>query len=216
MAIFDQAHPDEPGVTPDGVSGEQRIATLLKHLFRQYAIALDYDCDQMRQVKMKAFVLWCNLHDDWHQDETTREMLKKELSLVNEDIEAVRVCFEDPWTAASILYPYWHMLCLSGQPPIKNVPSFIHLSFVLGFNAGTPTERALQIQVPTRWTPGKAMTNGFLCSLVRDQFDGIIQTIAGNGVDAMYEKHAMPIGGATPSVRRALTPDEKPRGSLGL
>lgn len=214
MGLFEKAPKNDPGATPDGASGEQRIVTLLKFLFREYAHNEGFDSEQMRTAKMKDFVAYCTTSTDWYHNADIRGALQDTLKLRYEDVEAVWTVFQDPWSAMALLMPTWHMLALSGQPPVKHIPEFFHLSITLAWNPGSSDERAMQIQIPTKWKPGSPLTNGFLCSFLKDQFDGMLQTIAGNGLDALYDKYAMSM--TIPGVAKPLPTEDRKREGFGF
>ena len=215
MSLFEKSDPNPPGAAPDGASGEQRIVTLLKHLFREYADYNELDGDQMRGVKMKDFHLYCTtLNTRWFHDDKEREALKAGYHILDDDLNAVWHCFEDIWAAVALLQPVWHMLALSGRPPVKHIPEFLHIAVTLAWYPGSTREKALRIEVPTKWKAGSALTNGFLCSLLKDQMDGIIQTFAGNGLDALYDKYA--VSTIAPGKPQSIPADMRTREGSGL
>jgi hypothetical protein len=214
MSLFDKAPKNDPSATPDGASGEQRIVTLLKYLFQEFAGSENLDTEQMRTAKMKNFVAHATTDATWYFNADVRRGLRDTLRLRDEDFEAVWTCFQDPWTAVSLLYPFWHVLVLAGQPPLKHIPEFFHISLTFAWYPGSSEEKALQIQVPTKWKPGSPLTNGFLCALLKDQFDGVLQTVAGNGLDALFDKYAVPLN--QPGKSKPLAQEDRKRDGFGL
>jgi len=209
-------HPsEEPAAGKPQASTEQRIVSLLKLLFRTYAVDHELDSEQLRTVKMPSFAQYSTSATDWYHSADTRAKIQDALQLQDEDFESVFTLLQDPWSAAALLAPVWHMLALSGQPPVKHIPEFLHVSLTIGWNTNSTAAKALRIQIPTAWKQGAPLTNGFLCSLLKDQFDGMLQTIAGNGLDALYEQHALPIG---PTVLPAqpLPPEQRTRDGNGF
>lgn len=214
MSLFDKAPKNDPSATPDGASGEQRIVTLLKYLFQEFAHSENLDTEQMRNVQMREFVKHATTDATWYFNAEVQEGLRDTLKLRKEDIEAVWECFKDPWTAAALLHPVWHMLVLAGQPPVKHIPEFLHIAVTIAWDPQTPNEKALQIQIPTKWKPGSPLTNGFLCSLLKDQFDGVLQTIAGNGLDKLYDKYAVSM--STPGKAKPIDQEDRKQDGFGF
>jgi hypothetical protein len=214
VALFEKNPGNDPVARPDEKSGEQRIVSLLKFLFQEFAHNENFDTEQMRTAKMKDFVGHATKATDWYHNADVRLGLRDTLKLRDEDVEAVWTMFQDPWSAASLLVPLWHMLVLSGQPPVKNVPAVIDLQITFAWGVYSSQPKALQIRVPTKWTPGSPLTNGFLCSLLKDQFDGMLQTISGNGLDVLHDKYAVVVD--EKANQRALPPEDRRRDGFGF
>lgn len=221
MSIFDR--PEEAPNLPlqqlkqDPASGEQRIVTLAKHLFREMMEDKGLDGALARGVRIRDYVDWCKEHHHWHSNDEKRLELKNGLQLAPEDIEAFWDILQDPYDAVNLLTRIWYMLALSAQPPIAagHLPDFLHVAITFGFHTDSAKQKALQIQIPTRWKPGSPMTNGFLCALLQDQLDSMIRIIAINGMDALYEQHAVEVG-ETVVARKPIPPDQRTGQAFGF
>lgn len=179
---------------PEQTSGEQRIVRLLKTMFRLYAEHKDLDTEELRSVTMQDFTEWTQAYPDrWCAGQARDELISK-LGILETDIYTVDRVLSSPWTAVQLLQPLWPMLALSGQAPIRHLPEFVHVAVTFAFDPGSINEKGLQLQAGHRLDLSSAMTDGFLCALLKDMADGLLQTIAGNGVDALYSKYAQPIG----------------------
>lgn len=215
MTIYGAPQDLPPPKPPAEEAPQQRILRLLKSMFQLFTTHLGLDTEQMVKVKLKDFVGYSLENTcEWYDGNGRAEMLK--LNVREDAIEAVYRCFQDPYDAVALMLPFWHSLCLSGRPPLKNVPNFMDVCMTCGW-VENGKQKAFQIRVPTKFDPAKGLTDGFLCSLLKDQCDGIVQTIAGNGLDALYDKHALDVGESGDFMpKRPLTPEEKTRGNLGL
>jgi hypothetical protein len=218
VALFEknpQRDPTQPSKSPHETSGEQRVLKLLKFLFQEFSHNENFDTEQMRTAKMKHFVAHATTATDWYHNANVRLGLKDTLGLLDDDVEAVWTMFQDPWSAMALLQPFWHMLALAGQPPIKNIPDVFDVQITFAWGVFATQPKAMQIRIPTKWKQGSPLTNGFLCSFLKDQFDGVLQTLAGNGLDALHDKYATSVDERAPS-RQALTPEEKKRDGFGF
>ena len=188
--LMDQNQPPEQQLTED-----QRIKNIFMQAFADYVDSKKLDPQQTQHVKIREFVGHARHYlMDVSADEPLRDDFLAKTQATREDLKKVMAATCDPYDAVALLLPIWHMMILSRRSYIEQKPSFVHLSLVMGFNAGTKDERAFQIQVPTPIPPDEELSDGFLCSLLRMQFEGILQSVAENGVDALYINHALSVG----------------------
>lgn len=189
---------EDPDFSAKEKSGEQRIASVCKHLFRLYARHEDLDTEQMSRVKISDFVPWClEYRDCWYSDEA-RRIIVAGLCVQEGDVEAIWTMLQNPYDAMALLLPLWHMLALSGRPPVEHVPELIHVAITMAWGRESTDEQVLRLEVPIRWKPEAPATDGFICAVLKDVCDDMIQKFVENGIDALREKHAVKTDTAKP------------------
>lgn len=212
MSVFDPTNPSDPTVDPDGSSQQQRLVTLMKHLFRQMAADKSLDTEQMQKCRIRDFVYWCNDNkDQWCTPETKYEVAAG-LKIHIEDVDTLERMFSDPYDAVGLCISVWYMLTLSGHEPPKHLPDFTHIAVTLGFDQSKKgEEKAFQIQVPVKFKPGTPLTDGFIVALLADQMRAIAQTLS-MGMDMAYEKYAVNVSDQRGKiVREPIAPEDRNR-----
>jgi len=163
-----------------------------------YAEDAELDADQFRDITRGDYVAWCNDHKELWVDSHPSERIAAELGIYLEDIHAVEEAFTCGFIASDLLIPWWSILTLSTQKPVKRVPSMFCLNLKVVYGLGGSQEYGLQLDKATSWEG--PITTGFFCSLLQDQMGSVIDLIAEHGMDKMYQEFASPIRASEPDV----------------
>ena len=78
---------------------------------------------------------------------------------------------------------------MSGRPPMQHRPTMSAIRILLCFD----NDKAFNIEVPTRYDPKHPRTEGFILSLLEEQFRQIIHNFKITGLPALLEQYGEPI-----------------------
>lgn len=193
------AEPDQPFIPEN-----DELVAICKKLYRDCAAAKEVeDADDLFRIPMQEFVEWCNAND---QPKQSRDQMVAHLNVRGKAVDFVAEVFQDPWRAMNQLLPFWCWIILQSRPPIRNSIGFLHIAITVGFRDG----KVLQQVVPTPVAPGKAFSDGYLCALMTDQTNQLINTFAVHGFDKLYTEHAQYVGDEPGTVAQKPVPPVPP------
>lgn len=160
------------------------LIAVCKYLYRQCAIDLDVDAEELNKITMERFVNWCLDRKVFERD---RDELTARLNLRPRAWDSIHELFQgSPWACASVLYPIWLTVALQHRPPLRNGIGFVHVAVTVGYR----DQRVGQIAGATEFAPGMAQTDGFLAALISSQLTTIVQQLAHFGFDRIHDEFA--------------------------
>lgn len=196
-----------PGPDMSTLDSNQLIA-VCKRLYRECAVDLNVDAEQLTQISMGDFVRWCVEHNQPLKDE--EEMVKR-LGLRPDCCKVIDELFRgDPWRCASLLMPIWFIVVLQHRPPIQNAIGFVHVALTVGFR----DQRVVQLAGAKEMAPGISNTDGFLISFMQSQVNTMLQQFAHIGFDEMHDKYSQTPAERPEDVIRHEIPQPPPK-SIG-
>lgn len=168
---------------------EMGIFNVFKYMFSEWVAECSYDTDQMQKANAGRFVEWCRSH--WQEKITDCWCeLEKRLFANSDCYSWATQLLKDDWRVWQALFAWWPMLSLAGREPLKHQPTLMHVSITVGFN----DNKAVQFVIPTINSGQQHFKHdGPICTLLRVQANQAIEAIMDNGLDKLYEKHAVEI-----------------------
>jgi len=172
---------------------QQQILEVCKMCYREYAEHMGWDSEQMaNEGRISDFVVWCRQEQLPKRD----KYAFVQVGIPEEVIDLVwdHVFDSDDFSACATLIPMWSAICMSGRPPMKHRPIMSSIGFTIRFE----DKRVINIQTPTRFDPEHPRTEGFIISLLEEQFRQIIHACKSNGLAVLLEKHGQYVPDPTP------------------
>lgn len=172
---------------------QQHILEVCKMCYREYAEHMGWDSEEMaNEGRISDFVEWCRKEQMPRRDKFAFVQAGIPEEVV--DITWDHIFDSDDFSACASLISMWSAICMSGRPPMKHRPVMSTIGFTIRFD----DKRVINIQTPTNFDPGYPRTEGFIISLLEEQFRQIIHTCKSVGLTVLLDKFGQYVPDPTP------------------